>query len=313
MLAGYVTRRCLVARRTRFEETCRQCSRWAKLLCIGILVPPITVSAMIRQPLSGTNVLAMGTLGGACFLTGALIGRLYIQFADLPSRQAGALLGCCGMSNVVTFGGLITFAFWGNLGLQQLYLYKLFEHVLYYGLFFPWCGTYNPDLGRDRPGVIASFRRHPVTLIPIAAVVIGLVSNYALFEIVRADVPPDWTQDFNVVLVPFHVLLLTFAVGLSLRPSLLRHHLKSCAVVAAIKFALRPLTAVVLAWLCLEAGWINDLAFRVAITISAMPVAFNALIAPALYNLDEDLANSCWIVTTSLMVVVVPVLAILLT
>ena len=39
-----------------------------------------------------------------------------------------------------------------------------------------------------------------------------------------------------------------------------------------------------------------------------MPVAFNSLIPPALYRLDEDLANSCWIFTSAMMVVVVPAL-----
>jgi hypothetical protein len=39
-----------------------------------------------------------------------------------------------------------------------------------------------------------------------------------------------------------------------------------------------------------------------------MPVAFNALIPPSLYNLDLDLANSCWLVSTSLLIFVLPAL-----
>jgi hypothetical protein len=39
-----------------------------------------------------------------------------------------------------------------------------------------------------------------------------------------------------------------------------------------------------------------------------MPVAFNALIPPSIYDLDLDLANSCWFFTTSLLVVVLPLL-----
>jgi hypothetical protein len=39
-----------------------------------------------------------------------------------------------------------------------------------------------------------------------------------------------------------------------------------------------------------------------------MPVAFNALIPPSLYDLDLDLANSCWFFTTAMLVVELPML-----
>jgi predicted permease len=37
-----------------------------------------------------------------------------------------------------------------------------------------------------------------------------------------------------------------------------------------------------------------------------MPVAFTALIPPSIYDLDIDLANSCWFITTSLLMAVLP-------
>jgi hypothetical protein len=39
-----------------------------------------------------------------------------------------------------------------------------------------------------------------------------------------------------------------------------------------------------------------------------MPVAFMAMVPPTLYDLDVDLANAAWLVTTGLLVVVVPAL-----
>jgi len=44
-----------------------------------------------------------------------------------------------------------------------------------------------------------------------------------------------------------------------------------------------------------------------------MPVAFNALIPPSIYDLDLDLANSCWFFTTALLIIILPLLLILLT
>jgi predicted permease len=43
-----------------------------------------------------------------------------------------------------------------------------------------------------------------------------------------------------------------------------------------------------------------------------MPVTFNSMIPPSIYDLDLDLANSCWFVTTALLVVVLPLLLLVL-
>lgn len=95
-------------------------------------------------------------------------------------------------------------------------------------------------------------------------------------------------------------------------PSRVGRYWSQCAAIAAISFLARPAAAAALAYGCLRAGWISELGFRVTVLLAATPVAFNALIPPAIYDLDEDLANSCWIVTTASMVVVVPVLFLVL-
>jgi predicted permease len=41
---------------------------------------------------------------------------------------------------------------------------------------------------------------------------------------------------------------------------------------------------------------------------SSMPVAFNAFVPTPLYDLDIDLVNSCWLFTTGMLVIVLPVL-----
>lgn len=56
-------------------------------------------------------------------------------------------------------------------------------------------------------------------------------------------------------------------------------------------------------------GRIDDgLPLKLAIILSSMPVAFNALIPPSIYKLDLDLANSCWFFTTASLIVVLPML-----
>ena len=308
MAVGYILRRRLLRDRDRAEDACRRWSGRLKLTCIAVLMPPVTITAMMKSPLTGGNVLAMAGLGATCLLAGAILGRSYLVVWPMKPQEAGAFLGCATMSNLVSFGSLITFAFWGNAGLQQLHLFKLFEHVLYYGLFYPWCSTFSPDVNPQRTGIIQSFRRHPVTIVPIAVVVAGMAANFAVYEGFDLAGPPDWTQHINGVLVPVHVGVLTFAVGLSMSPSRVGRYWPQCAAIVSISFVARPAFAAAAGFVCLTVGLINDLGFRVTVLLSAMPVAFNALIPPSIYRLDEDLANSCWIVTTALMVLVVPVL-----
>ena len=313
MAVGYLLRRRAMGRDPGAETVCRAWSRRLKLTCIGVFVPPVAVTAMLKRPLAGTNVLAMAALGVTCVMAGALLGRLYVAIRKMPPKQGGALLGCAAMTNILSFGGLIVFTFWDNDGLQQVYLFKLLEHVVYYGVFYPWCSTFSPDLRAAKAGLLASFRNNPVTLVPIAAVVVGLAWNFTLYAgATPAEGPPPWTQALNRFLVPFHVAMLTFAVGLTLSPSRIGRYKSACAAVAGIKFIAMPLVTAAAAALCLQLGWIDGLAFRVAVALSAMPVAFNALIPPALYHLDEDLANSCWLVTTAMLAVVVPALYLVL-
>jgi len=73
-------------------------------------------------------------------------------------------------------------------------------------------------------------------------------------------------------------------------------------------FALVPVLATSLAYL-LGLGKIEGgLPLKVVIILSSMPVAFNALIPPSIYDLDLHLANSCWFFTTALLVIVLPAL-----
>lgn len=61
-------------------------------------------------------------------------------------------------------------------------------------------------------------------------------------------------------------------------------------------------------------GDINDgLPLKVVAIVSSMPVAFTALVAASIYDLDLDLANSCWLITTGSLVVILPWLSYLLT
>lgn len=73
---------------------------------------------------------------------------------------------------------------------------------------------------------------------------------------------------------------------------------------AAIKFLILP-AAVTSVGILLDYGKMLDgLPLKVLIILSSMPVGFLALVPPVLYDLDVDLANSCWLFTTALLAMV---------
>ena len=71
-----------------------------------------------------------------------------------------------------------------------------------------------------------------------------------------------------------------------------------------------PILATSLAYMIGFGNIDNGLPLKVVMILSSMPVAFNALIPPSIYDLDLDLANSCWFFTTALLIIVLPILLI---
>ena len=86
----------------------------------------------------------------------------------------------------------------------------------------------------------------------------------------------------------------------------MRGYLEEAAVISLIKFILVPSTVFLLgSWLGLG-GVDGGLPLKTALVLASMPVAFTAMVPPTIYELDTDLANTAWFVTTMLLLLVVP-------
>jgi predicted permease len=88
----------------------------------------------------------------------------------------------------------------------------------------------------------------------------------------------------------------------------IQNYLKECVAVSAVKFLIVPIVLTLTAFLLGYGKIENGLPLKVVMILSSMPVAFTALVPPSLYDLDIDLANSCWLFSTSLLVVILPIL-----
>jgi hypothetical protein len=102
------------------------------------------------------------------------------------------------------------------------------------------------------------------------------------------------------------------SIGMAIHFGRIFMYLREAGIIAIIKFILVPL-AVYLLTIFLGLDMVDGgLPVKVSVVLASMPVAFTALVPPTLYDLDLDLANAAWFVTTSMLVIVIPVLSIVL-
>jgi predicted permease len=197
--------------------------------------------------------------------------------------------------------------FLGEKGFALVPIYKLFEELCYYSIGFPiakyYSGSENKENILDR---VKALSTDPFILVTLSSIAMGGLLNLA--EVER----PDFLGSVVAVFVPLGTVMLLVSIGLALKFRRVRDYLKECISVSLIKFILVPGSTVSLAFLIGFGSIEEGLPLKVVIILSSMPVAFTALIPPSIYDLDLDLANSCWFFTTSLLVGVLPLLLLFL-
>jgi predicted permease len=148
--------------------------------------------------------------------------------------------------------------------------------------------------------------RDPYIFMALSSIVIGGLLNF------NGVVRPEFYKTIIAVFVPLLTILLLTSIGLALRFRRIRDYLRECVSLSIIKFIIIPILATSLAYV-IGFGEIDDgLPLKVVMILSCMPVAFIALIPPSIYDLDLDLANSCWFFTTALLVIVLPILIVVI-
>jgi hypothetical protein len=180
-------------------------------------------------------------------------------------------------------------------------IYKLFEELFYYSIGFPIAKYYSRSTREERIlDRIKHLTRDPFIIVALTSIVLGAILN-------GSGVPrPGFFKTVISGFVPLATIMLLSSIGLAMKFRRVRNYLPECVSVAVIKFALVPVLATSLAYLLGFGKIEGGLPLKVVIILSSMPVAFNALIPPSIYDLDLDLANSCWFFTTALLVVVLP-------
>ena len=250
------------------------------------------------------RMVAFPVLGVFAILLGGLLALGASKILRLERRKAGSLFACGFFTNTNAIGGLICFVFLGEMGFALVAFYRIFEEFIYYGVGFPVARLYSADT-HEKETWQDKLKRVGTDIFVLVSLVSLFTGGLLNLSGLRR---PEAYQSINSVLIPLGTLVLLISIGLAMRIETIQDYLKECVAISAVKFLIVPVIISLTAFL-LGYGRIDEgLPLKVVMILSSMPVAFTALVPPSLYDLDIDLANSCWLFSTSLLIVVLPVL-----
>lgn len=305
---GYAIQRLSDAGVVRLPIALEALRKLLQKTALLFILPLTVVGALWIVNVQSLSIAALPLIGVGAITLGGVLALIAARILTLEPRQTGALIPCGAFTNIGSIGALICYIYLGEGGFALVPIYKLFEELTYYAVGFPIAKYYSTVEGTadDTGQRLKALARDPFIRVALCSIALGGLLN--LSGVAR----PDFFGTVNAIFIPLGTGLLLISIGLAMRFKQVRHHLKACGLVASIKFMAVPLFATTVAW-SLGYGDINDgLPLKVVMILSAMPVAFNALIPPSLYDLDLDLANACWFTTTAALVIVLPLLLVLI-
>ena len=299
---GYLFQRLAGASTPAAATRLPAASRSLKLASFFFMNPIAILSTFWAMRLPEPGVLLFPVLGLLSVLVGVAGAMAAIRLIGFTPFRAASVFTCGVFSNVVTFGGLIVFTLFGEPGYVLVQLFTVLISPTYYMIGYPVSS--NIARGRSRVFRISAdnLRENPYLAIPLASIAAGILLR-------ASGIPrPAFLGVAVGVLVPCVAAALGIAIGLTLRFSRIRGYGAEILAVVGIRHVLVPAVTIPLAAAMGMGSVAGGLPMKVAIILAVMPVAFNALVPPAIYGFDLDLANSAWLVSTASLAVSLPIL-----
>jgi predicted permease len=301
LAGGYILQQIIREKSARHEHLLPRLRKFLQRFSILGLMPISFVGAFWIIPFDDPRIALLPVIGSGVILLGGVLGIGTARLLKISGAQKSALFCCGSFSNFGSLGGLTSFLFFGEKGFALLTLYRIFEEVIYYGIGFPIARFYRGEDENPQTGSrLLELIKDPFFIVAIGSFLTGLSLNLS-----GAHRPPAY-ETLISIFVPVGVFLILVSVGLGMRFSKVRDHIAEGAAISLIKFIILPLVAVTASYLLGLHKIQNALPMKIVLIGSSMPVAFLALVAASIYDLDLELANSCWLITTGSMLLVLP-------
>jgi predicted permease len=267
-----------------------------------VLNPIILISAFWSADLTNVRLIYLPVFGIATIFLGAGFAFAFAKWKRLPNDQIGSMFVSGAFLNLGSFGMLFCVLFIGEEAVAYAAMFRLLEEFTYYTIIYPIAKSYGSSEENAVGSRLMRILKDPFIMITFFSIVIGAILN--LTPIDRFG----WLGASNSALVALASILLLIPIGFSMRIASVKTYWKRSIWLIPLKFLVVPLIITGTAYLIGLGNLYDGILLQVLLIMSAMPPAVASLVPPRLYNLDMELANSNWIVTTSSLIFVLPIL-----
>ena len=302
LIVGYIIQQLEQRKIIQLPISQKELRKLLQRIAILFFLPISSIGALWIIKIEDVRIAVLPFLGFFALLVGGVLGLIAAKLLKLNRKKSGSMFTCGSFSNITSIGGVICYLFLGEKGYALFSLYKLFEVITYFAIGFPIAKSFSINV-TIKENIITRFKKifmDIFVVVAIASMAIGLFLNLSGIE------RPEFYKIINAIFIPLGTVILLISIGLGMKFGKVRNYISECFAISVIKFILVPLIISVTAYL-LGFGEIEEgLPLKIVIILSSMPVAFTAIIPPSIYDLDLDLANSCWLVTTLSLILILP-------
>lgn len=277
-----------------------------RLTLIGFIPFTVTTSVWIA-PIQNLQIIALPFIGLSALAAGSLIAVSFTKPLNLNRKQKAVFFVSGGFSNLGSLGGLIAFILLGEAGFALVAFYIFLERIWYFGVGFPYAKSHSLEKG-EKESLKVIFSRmfiDPFVLTTLISMAAGILLNFS--GLAR----PFFFESVNGVLVPLGSVFILISIGMGMRLSAVKNYIKHGLIIIVIKALIIPFLIVSVSYILGMGNIAGGLPLKVILILSAMPIGFTALVPPSIYDLDLDMANSCWLISNGALLFIVPLLSIL--
>ncbi len=298
LICGYIIQRLTLSKKIKIPLN--KVKRIFQIIALLILTPIASIGAIWDIDLSSLDIILLPVIGSLAILIGGFTSLIFVKLYKYEKRQAGAFFCCGAITNIGAVGALIVFIILGEHAFAFVPMYKLFEPLIYYGMWFPIAKSFSiTHIDNDKNNLI-KILKDPFIIISVISIILGFVLNASKIQ------RPAIYADINSIIIPISSILLLASIGMAMKFSKIKKYIKPALYISILKYLFVPLVITLLAYALNLGSYENGLLIKVILILSSMPAGFVALVPPSLYDLDVDLANAGWLVTTTLLIVVIP-------
>jgi len=288
LIVGYIIQLLTQRRVIRLPISLEKLRKLLQKIGLLFFMPISFIGALWIIKIDNIKIVALPFLGIFALLIGGALGLTAAEHFHLKRKDAGSMFTYGLFTNIGSIGGLICYLFLGEEGFALVPIAKSFSNNVV-----------------KKENIISQLKEIFTDIFVIVALIsiaIGIFLNLSGIE------RPVFYRTINAIFIPAGTVILLVSIGLAMKFGKVKNYIKESIVISIIKFIFVPLIistiASFLGYRIIEGG----LPLKVVIILSSMPIAFSALIPVSIYDLNLDLANSCWLVSTLSLIVILPLL-----